>query len=68
MTSKLADLINAYMETSQTYLTYWKLYKDTYSASGKRVLEILKLLEQDIEEFTHAARRFFYKKHASTDP
>ena len=64
MTSKLAELIDDYMEASQTYNAYWGLYQHSHAASGRHVLEVLKALEDDIAKFTHAARRYFYTKHA----
>ncbi|KAF8454413.1 hypothetical protein BGX38DRAFT_1173630 [Terfezia claveryi] len=64
MISKLAGLIHDYIEASEAYLTYWKMYKHSHASSGRKILEILKALEEDIQRFTHAARRFFYTKHA----
>ena len=64
MISKLASLIYDYIEASEAYLTYWKMYNHSHASSGKKILEILKALEGDIQRFTHAARRFFYTKHA----
>ncbi|RPB29689.1 hypothetical protein L211DRAFT_34242 [Terfezia boudieri ATCC MYA-4762] len=64
MISKLAGLIYDYIEASEAYLTYWRMYKHSHSSSGRKILEILKALEEDIQRFTHAARRFFYTKHA----
>ena len=67
MNTALADLIDTYIEASLTYHTYWKLYRHSPAASGKRVVEILKLLEEDLVKFTHAARRYYYTNHAGMD-
>lgn len=64
MSTSLAELIDAYIEASIIYHTYWKLYRNSPAASGKKVIEVLKAFEEDIANFNHAARRYFYTKHA----
>ncbi|KAF8469699.1 hypothetical protein BDZ91DRAFT_63235 [Kalaharituber pfeilii] len=62
--TKLAEMINNYMEASKTYHSYWKIYEHSQLKSAQHVLQILRLLEKDFRCFTYAARRYYFTRNS----
>lgn len=65
MGTKLMYFINSYMEASDIYTTYWRLYQHSRVRSSQKVRDLIGLLEEDIHKFAYAARKYYFNKKNS---
>ena len=69
MGAKLMHFINSYMEASDIYTTYRRLYQHSQVRSSQKVRDLIGLLEEDIRKFAISARRcYFNKKNSGNMP
>ena len=65
MGTKLMYFIDRYMEASDIYTTYWRLYQHSRVRSSQKVRDLIGLLEEDIRKFAYAARKCYFNKRNS---